>query len=212
MPYVDTPSQEGIETGANVIRYPLTDNAEIDYVVSEIGVKQTLNIREKPVVPDGFEGYFGLQETMILPSGYALFIGDAMVEDAKLVTTNESIDIRHIETGEKLAQLDRPLMFDMATAESDNPEGYLGLYVIRAFGEVIEIATVVDTEWLLSEERVYPVQIDPSLSVRDNRTGYAYYYRYSSRWGTRTYERAYGSNYWSSLTTCRGRGLSLIHI
>ena len=82
MPYMDTPSQEGIETGANVIRYPLTDNAEVDYQVSQIGVKQTLNLRDMPTVPDGFEGHFGLQETMILPSGYALFIGDAMVEDA----------------------------------------------------------------------------------------------------------------------------------
>ena len=208
MPYVDTPSQEGIETGANVIRYPLTDNAEVDYQVSQIGVKQTLNLRDMPTVPDGFEGHFGLLETMILPSGYALFIGDSMVEDAKLVTTNETIDIRNIETGERIAVLERPMMFDMATADSENPDGYLGLYVIRAFGEVIEIATVVDTEWLLSEERVYPVQLDPSLSVRDQRTGYAYYYRYSSWWGSTTYERAYGTNYWNSMITCRGRASS----
>ena len=208
MPYMDTPSQEGIETGANVIRYPLTDNAEVDYQVSQIGVKQTLNLRDMPTVPDGFEGHFGLHETMILPSGYALFIGDSMVEDAKLVTTNETVDIRNIETGERIAVLERPMMFDMATAESENPDGYLGLYVIRAFGEVIEIATVVDTEWLLSEERVYPVQLDPSLSVRDQRTGYAFYYRYSSWWGSTTYERAYGSNYWNSMITCRGRASS----
>ena len=208
MPYMDTPSQEGIETGANVIRYPLTDNAEVDYQVSQIGVKQTLNLRDMPTVPDGFEGHFGLQETMILPSGYALFIGDAMVEDAKLVTTNETIDIRNVETGERIAVLERPMMFDMATADSENPDGYLGLYVIRAFGEVIEIATVVDTEWLLADERVYPVQLDPSLSVRDQRTGYAFYYRYSSWWGSTTYERAYGSNYWNSMVTCRGRASS----
>jgi len=208
MPYLDNPSQDGVETGANVIRYPMTDNAQVDYQVSQIGVKQTLNLRDMPQIQDGFEGHFGLQETMILPSGYALFIGDAMIEDAKLTTTNESIDIRNIETGERIAVLERPMMFDQATAESESPEGYLGLYVIRAFGEVIEIATVVDTEWLLDEERAYPVQLDPTVNVRDQRTGYAYYYRYSSWWGTTTYERAYATNSWGSMVTCRGRGSS----
>ena len=209
MPYLDNPSQEPVEVGANVIRYPLSDNAEVDYMVSQVGVKQTLNIREMPQIHDGFEGYFGIQETMILPSGFALFINDAMVEDGKLVTTSESIDIRNIETGERLAVLDRPLMFDMNTLTNpnpDEPDGHLGLYIIRAFGEVIEIATVVDTEWLLSEERVYPVQIDPSLNVRDQKTGYAYYYRVSYGWSSYTYQRAYANSRYNSLTTCQGRG------
>ena len=180
MPYIEEPTTEAISVGANVIRYPVNTNAEIDYVVTSDGVKQNLNIRDMPFAPDGFEGHFGLQETMIIPSGYALFIEDSMIEEGgKLTTTNSSIDVRNLETGELLVTIGRPLIYDQSNFNGESPDGHLGLYVIRSYGEVIEIATVVDTEWLLSEERVYPVQSDPTINQGTQRSGYAYYYRTS---------------------------------
>ena len=204
MPYIEEPATEGVTVGANVIRYPVNTNAEIDYVVTSEGIKQNLNIRDMPFAPEGFEGYFGLQETMIIPSGHALFIGDSMIEDGgKLTTTNTSIDVRNIETGELLVVIDRPLIYDQSNLDGDSPDGHLGLYVVRSFGEVIEIATVVDTDWLLSEERVYPVQIDPTISQGSQRSGYSYYYR-TTGWWSSTYERSYSTNSLFSVGTCRG--------
>ena len=204
MPYLEEPATEAISVGANVIRYPVNTNAEIDYVVTSDGVKQNLNIRDMPFAPDGFEGHFGLQETMIIPSGYALFIEDSMIEEGgKLTTTNTSIDVRNLETGELLVTIGRPLIYDQSNFNGESPDGHLGLYVIRSYGEVIEIATVVDTDWLLSEERVYPVQIDPTINQGTQRSGYAYYYR-TTGWWSSTYERAYSTNNMYSIGTCRG--------
>ena len=207
MPYDEAPNPEAVKMGANQIRYPMTMTTELDYVVTTTSVKQNLNLREMPFVPEGFEGWFGLQETVVLPPGYALFRGEVMIEDGETVTTNQTIDVRHLETGELLVTFDQPWIQESNFEVVGEPT--LGMYVIRAYGEVIHITTVIDTAWLLDENRSYPISIDPSVNAGPSRTGYAYYYRYQSWWGAYyTYERAYATNSWGSLATCKGAGSS----
>jgi len=193
MPYEEMPNPESVKVAGNQVRYPLGMTTELDYAVSSTQLKQNLNLREAPFLPEGFEGWFGLQETMVLPPAHALFMGDSMIDDDTTVTTNGSIDIRHIETGELLATIAQPWVAEIDPSV-ENTDPYLGMYVIRAYGEVVSITTVVDTAWLMDENRTFPVVIDPTVDAGVQRTGYAYYYRYSSWWGTTTYERAYGNS------------------
>ena len=206
MPFNEMPNPETVKVAGNQIRYPMTMTTELEYTVSTTQVKQNLNLREAPFVPEGFEGWFGLQETMVLPPAHALFIGESMVPDDTTVTTNQSLDVRHIETGALLVSIAAPQIHELGADVEPVTDPYLGMYVIRVYGEVVSITTVVDTAWLLDENRTFPVVIDPTVDAGVQRTGYAYYYRYTSWWGTTTYERAYSYNNWNGLATCKGTG------
>ena len=52
MPYMTSPSQDGISVGGNVLRYPLAEGFDLDYTVGETELKQNLVIRDRPVLDE----------------------------------------------------------------------------------------------------------------------------------------------------------------
>ncbi|MBO57396.1 MAG: hypothetical protein CMA77_00135, partial [Euryarchaeota archaeon] len=206
-PYMGAPIAEPIDVGANVIRYPLLQGVSLDYQVEANQLKQNLVVREAPQLLDHQKdsGYFGISETMLIPDGFGLFLGESPIADGDLVKTNQSLSIRHLDTGEQLVSIPEP------TAMSADPEAnlegpYIGFYVIRVTGTTVTLTTVVENTWLMDEDnRTYPILIDPTLDKSPNNAGYAYYYRIS-RWGwySYTYEYAWSNSYLTY--TCRGSG------
>ncbi|MFZ8906721.1 MAG: Ig-like domain-containing protein, partial [Poseidonia sp.] len=189
-PFIAPPSPNGVEVGGNVIRYPLAEGFDLDYSVESNEVKQNLILREAPVIPDAAE-YFGLSEGMRMPVGYALFSGETMLGE-ELFKTQEDLQIRHIETGELLAEIPAPMIME-AGAE----EPYMGTFFVQVYGPEIILITVVESDWLLDEDRVYPVAIDPSIRVNSNAGGYCYiYYAYCYSSAYRYHYRYYGSYYY----------------
>jgi len=204
-PYMAKPSSEPIDVGANVIRYPMLTGISLDYKVTSTQLKQNLVIREAPMLLDHQKesGYFGIAETMILPTGFALFLGESPIADGELVKTNQSLSIRNLETGELLVAIPQPLVESIEPSE-EGP--HIGEYVIQVQGESVTLTTVVENTWLMdSDNRSFPIAIDPTMDKGAQRAGYAYYYRIT-RWGwyTSTYEYAFSSS--SLLYTCRGSG------
>jgi plastocyanin len=193
-------SGDSTQVGANVIRYPLGEGVSLDYEVTSTQLKQNLVVREMPYIEDGFNGWFGLSEEMILPEGYSIFQGESPLRDGELLMTNDSLEIRNKESGELLVSMPAPLV------QSIDPESVPqhATYFVRQFETHVSITTAVLTEWLTDDNTSYPLAIDPSLDVTAQRAGYSYYYSYASWWGGgyTTYERAYAST--SVLTTCRG--------
>ena len=65
-------------------------------------------------------------------------------------------------------------------------------------GEII-ISTVVESEWILSEDRVFPLAIDPTIRVARTPGGYCYkYYNYcyvNSNYGRVENSRTNTKNY-----------------
>ena len=206
-PYMAKPSSEPIDVGANVIRYPMMTGLSLDYKVTPTQLKQNLVVREAPNLLDHQKesGYFGISETMFLPVGYALFLGETPIADGELVKTNQSLSIRNLETGDELVAIPQPLVNSVEpTAEGT----HIGEYVIRVQGEQVTLITVVENTWLMdSDNRTFPLVIDPTLDKGAQRAGYAYYYRIT-RWGwyTSTYEYAYATT--SIVYTCKGSGSS----
>ncbi|HIO86098.1 MAG TPA: hypothetical protein EYN42_02170, partial [Candidatus Poseidoniales archaeon] len=204
-PYMAKPSSEPIDIGGNVIRYPMMTGISLDYKVTSTQLKQNLVIREAPMLLDHQKesGYFGIAETMILPPGYAIFLGESPIADGELVKTNQSLSIRNLATGEELVKIPPPLV---ESIEPTDEGPHIGEYVITVRGEEVTLTTVVENTWLMdSDNRSFPIAIDPTMDKGVQRTGYAYYYRIT-RWGwyTSTYEYAFSSS--SLLYTCRGSG------
>ena len=189
-PFEAPPASQGVEVGGNVIRYPLAEGYDLDYSVEVNEVKQNLILREAPVLPDNAK-WFGLSEGLRMPVGYALYSGETMLGE-ELFSTQEALQIRHIESGELLAEIPAPLII-----EPDVEEPYVGTFFIQVYGPQILLITVVDADWLMSEDRVFPLALDPTIRVNSNAGGYCYiYYTYCYSSSYRYHYRYYGSYYY----------------
>ena len=171
-PFMTTPSNNEVTVGGNMIRYPVAEGYALDYSVENTQLKQNLVISERPVLEPN-AAWFGFSEIMQIPTGYALFLGEDMLGD-EITQTQESLDIRNIETGELLAQIPSPIVY-----EEGAEEPYIGTYFIQVSGSQVLISTVVDTDWLLSDDRVFPLAIDPTIKIYSTGGGdcYKYYNR-----------------------------------
>jgi hypothetical protein len=62
--------------------------------------------------------------------------------------------------------------------EEGSDEPYTVTYFIQVFGPQVVITTAVEVDWLMFEDRVFPLAIDPIIKVYSNAGGYCYrYYR-----------------------------------
>ena len=86
---------------------------------------------------------------------------DLLTED--LTQTQEGLAIRHLETGETLATIPSPIVVEPGINKS-----HYATYFVRAFGNLVELTTAVESSWLMSEERQFPLAIDPTVNVFEN--------------------------------------------
>ncbi|MFL2962365.1 MAG: hypothetical protein ACJZ2K_05225, partial [Candidatus Poseidoniaceae archaeon] len=172
MAYMTSPSIDATSVGGNVIRYPIAEGFDLDYTVESTQLKQNLVIRERPVLDENV-AYFGVTEQMRLPTGYGLFLGDDLLRE-EVTQTQEELTIRNLETGEVLATIPEPVVTE---AGSENPP-YTGTYFVQVYGEIVILTTAVDADWLMDEDRQFPLAIDPSVRVMRAGGGDCYvYYR-----------------------------------
>lgn len=121
--------------------------------------------------------WFGLSETIQIPSGFVLYLGDEMFGE-DMTQTQEALEIRHVETGELSVEIPVPMVVEEGFAEL-----YMATYFIQVFGPQVVITTAVEADWLMSEDCMFLFVIDPTIKVYSNAGGYCYrYYRncYSS--------------------------------
>mgnify|MGYP006104053563 CR=1 FL=1 len=172
MAYMTSPSTEGTSVGGNVIRYAIAEGFDLDYTVESTQLKQNLVIRERPVLDESV-AYFGISEQMRLPVGYGLFLGDDILRE-EVTQTQDELTIRNLETGEVLATIPEPVV----TEADSTAARYTGTYFIQVYGEIVILTTAVDADWLMDEERQFPLAIDPSIQVSRSTGGDCYvYYR-----------------------------------
>ena len=185
------PAIGNVEVGGNVIRYPLAEGYAIDYTVETTVVKQNLLIKERPTLEIDDE-YFGFTEGMIMPHGYALYL-DGVALGEEITITQGELEIRNIETGEVLATIPEPIVNDRSGSEP-----YIGTYFIEVIGSTVVFTTAVETDWLASEDRVFPIMLDPSIKVQTARSGYCRVYSpncYDSSY-VDLYRSSYSISFW----------------
>ena len=186
MPFEAPASIDAVSVGGNTIRYPLAEGFSLDYSVTSTQVKQNLIIRDRPVL-DESAAWFGFTEAMRLPAGYALYSGETQV-GMDVVQTDRPLSVRNIETGELYVEIPAPVI-----VEAGDQAPYTGTFFVMAQGPVVFLTTAVETSWLLADERVYPLALDPTLSVTASGGGYCYiYYSYCY---VSTYRDSYHSSY-----------------
>ena len=189
MPYHAEPAHGEVEVGGNVIRYPLAEGFAIDYAVDTTQVKQNLLIQERPDL-DQSAAYFGMVETLRLPMGYGLYMDGAALGE-EIASTQGELEIRNLETGELLATIPEPLVVEEAATEP-----YIGTYFVQVFGPMVLLTTAVESDWLMSEDRSFPLALDPSIKVTSGNRGYCWiYYGYCYNSTYSYLYRSYGTYY-----------------
>ena len=190
MPYHAAPATGDVEVGGNVIRYPLADGFALDYSVDTTQVKQNLLIQERPVL-DEIATYFGMTETIRLPMGYGLYL-DGVALGEEITTTQGELEIRNVESGELLATIPEPVVMEESATEP-----YYGTYFVQVHGPMVLLTTAVESDWLMSEDRAYPLALDPTIKVTSGSRGYCYVYYGYCYDNTYSYlYRYYGSYYY----------------
>ncbi len=178
-PHQTAPSLNEVTVGGNVLRYPIAEGFDLDYTVTEVQLKQNLVVRDRPILQED-AAYFGVTEEMRLPIGYGLFLGDDLLGE-EITQTQEELTIRNLETGEVLAMVPAPVVFG-----PEGEEPYHATFFVQSFGPIVVLTTAVDTDWLMEEDRQFPLAIDPSLKVMQTGGGdcYSYYgWCYNSAYG-----------------------------
>ena len=195
-PFAAPASNAEVAVGGNTIRYPLAEGFDIDYTVETFQVKQNLVIRERPTLEPA-AAWFGLTESLRLPVGYALYHGEVLLNE-EITQTQDALQIRNIETGELYAEIPAPVVIEEGKAP------YHATFFVSAMGSQIFLTTAVEADWLMSEERVFPLALDPSIKVTSGAGGYCYvYYNYCYSSTSRYLYRSGSSVYympWSKYT------------
>ena len=126
-----------------------------------------------------------------MPAGYALFSGETELGE-ELFQTQEALQIRDVETGEILVEIPAPVIIEPG-AEAP----YEATFFVQVYGPQILLITVVDVDWLLDEDRVFPLALDPTIRVNSAAGGYCYiYYAYCYTSSYRYHYRYYGTYYY----------------
>ena len=171
LPHMVSPAQDAVSVGGNVLRYPIAEGFDLDYTVTETQLKQNLVIRERPVL-DESAAYFGISEQMRIPAGYGLFLGDDILRE-EVTQTQDELTIRNLETGDLLVTIPVPVVYEM---ESEENEPYHATYFVQVYGNTVVLTTAVESDWLMDEDRQFPLAIDPSIKVTQGSSGYCYVY------------------------------------
>ena len=190
--YNAAPSTDEVQVGGNMVRYPVAEGFSLDYTVQSNQLKQNLIVNERPILKET-DAWFGFSEMMQLPSGFALFLGETMLGE-EMTQTQEPLEIRNTETGQLLAQIPVPVVVE----EGNAAEPYTATYFIQVIDSQIIISTLVESDWIMSDDRAFPLAIDPTIQVSNVNSGYCYknYNRcYMAR--TTTYIQK-GQSSWSS--------------
>ena len=163
-PFAVPASNAEVAVGGNTIRYPLAEGFDIDYTVETFQVKQDLVIRERPTLEPN-AAWFGLTESLRLPAGYALYHGEVLLTE-EITQTQDALQIRNIETGRLYAEIPAPVVME------EGKEPYHATFFVSAMGTQVFLTTAVEADWLMSEDRVFPLALDPSIKVTSGAGGY----------------------------------------
>ena len=121
---------------------------ETDYVINE-APSQNLQ-----------GGKVKFTELVDIPDGWTVELGEGSESEngwaGEIFLLNTS--------GETKLIFETPFYYDSNSDHSEEHDGVTGAYEYELVGNELKLSVVVDADWLLDSERIYPVTIDPTAS------------------------------------------------
>ncbi|MBR5553612.1 MAG: RHS repeat protein, partial [Clostridia bacterium] len=124
-----------------------SDDCVLEYKLTESGIKEDIILFSRPEKSE-FEFDFKIKGL------------DAILDDDKKTIKLFANDTESVEPEFVLPKI---VMFDAAGVYSEDAH-----YEIEEHGNKLTVKVIASDEWLLSDERVYPVTIDPQVNTTDD--------------------------------------------
>lgn len=131
------------------------------YLIGNGSMKNEFQLAALPSVISGVNsGYFGFQERIRLPQNWSIrMLGTS---DRELITSSlEILD----ENNTSVFTIPSPVFFESGSLSDDGASSVEGGFLIDKDGEDWLLSTLVPVEWLKNPDRIYPVVLDPSLTL-----------------------------------------------
>ena len=127
---------------SSVVYENILPGVDLEYVIDSLNIKENLIVKEKG-------NSYSYSFSMKLNGMYA-----ELDEDGNVLIYND-------DSGEIEYTIPAPVVFDSASAHA--PKG-VAIYTLEADGKKYTLTVTVDASWMNSEDRVYPVTVDPTVS------------------------------------------------
>ncbi|MBP5631787.1 MAG: RHS repeat-associated core domain-containing protein [Clostridia bacterium] len=125
----------------------ITDGISLEYTVTPGGIKENIMLESAPSVELLDQGFLYSFDTKdLIPE----------LEENRIIFLNED--------GYPVCIFSAPLMYDSAGAVSDN----LTLSLEEKDDGLFEVRLLADTDWIMDSKRVFPIVIDPEVTVEDS--------------------------------------------
>jgi hypothetical protein len=168
------------EVGGNSLSYPLTELVDLQYHVSENLVKQEFVIDGfTPQLDEMLSSYeasqnamFGFKESVALPEDAEVWTGNFKLPDnGELMQYDGIISIVDPNNGREIAFITAPVAYDnsqqdkvLSLEDKSSIDSSATYYLLLEEGSsTLEIITAVNAEWLVDDNTIFPVVIDPSI-------------------------------------------------
>ena len=145
----------------NTLTYPyVTDSVSVEYTYHPEMLKEKFILHDSGALPDKEtnEVFFYVQMQPV--SDLDIWVNNKEWNGKRVATWGE---IEFKKDGETIFFLPKPIAYDDAGSEIRLH------YEIMLSGQNLFVMVVVPYEWLSSEDRVYPIVVDPTTSITESR-------------------------------------------
>ncbi len=159
---VSSTKQEAVLENDNQIVFKnIASNVDKNITFYHQALKYSYLMNNTAILPQQFD-YMLVEETITLPLGF--FIQEEKITD----TSNRLIIVN--QKGEEVLTFHQPVISDSKVLERNlRQQPYEAIYQLVKLNETsYKIQIRIDSSWLQSTDRVYPINIDPVVTITDN--------------------------------------------
>jgi hypothetical protein len=156
-----------INTSTDLSYTHLSGTVTDRYEIQNGAVKNDILLHTAPNAETGEGVYYGFRESLHIPSGWRL---EAAVEASTPNINHGILVLDENDTPQMI--IPSPIVHDANGIDGDGSSSDEAAYVIEQKQGVWYISTLIPSEWLNSEERVFPITFDPTLTIPGNTGGW----------------------------------------
>lgn len=147
---------------SNQLEYPSIFTDVTDrYIVESIGIKNECVLHALPAFfASSTKPFLGFREAIHLPAGWSIV--PQYPSSDELIRSGLNILDEHNDV---VLELPAPVFFDNGGLNDDGFSAVQGGFLVDKVNGVWLLSTLVPSEWLQSTERLFPVVIDPTITL-----------------------------------------------
>ncbi|MDG1477103.1 MAG: T9SS type A sorting domain-containing protein [Vicingaceae bacterium] len=152
----------GIVSGSTIVYKNAFLSGDIEYIVENDKVKNNLILNNIPLQVVNKNGFLGFSENIVLPKGWYITHKGNKINNSEII--NGQLVINDKDNNAAII-IPSPEVFDANINSEDGLNQNNSAYKVIKNSKGYQIITMVPLSWLKNSARVYPVKIDPTVTL-----------------------------------------------